>query len=151
MRVAARPENRFKPRRLILTFSYRFAKFPNSFFSLQLSSISRVPAATWIAKAFPSHRKGKHHRVPKFPYLPYFVRPANPALCKLRFIPQTVNVFLSFSVLSSCHPPRSIRRKILQREKIERQEGPRVHRLRHYQGDRDISRSYIIDHLRRVV
>lgn len=92
MRVAARPENRFKPRRLILTFSYRFAKFPNSFFSLHRAS--QPPA-----KAFPSPRGG--NTVPKFPYLPYFVRSANPALCKLRFIPQTASVFLPPSCRSS--------------------------------------------------
>lgn len=85
MRVAARPENRFKPRRLILTFSYRFAKFPNSFFSLHRAS--QPPGL----QKLPLPMGG--NTVSKFPYLPYFVRSANPALCKLRFIPQTANVF----------------------------------------------------------
>lgn len=106
MRAAARPENRFKPRRLILTFPYRFAKFPNSFFpshSLSFSATSRIPPPRDRERARPPPRE--RSEISLFAIRTVGQPAGRPALCKLRFIPQTANVFLP----PSYPPSRSMR------------------------------------------
>lgn len=140
MRVAARPENRFKPRRLILTFSYRFAKFPNSFsLSIAPARASQPPGSQKLSLPM-----GNGNTVPKFPYLPYFARPANPALCKLRFIPQTVNVFLPPLILPPCAIDTS--RKFCNQEIDRRYTRVTPTSNKRHRDSHDISRSYVINH-----